>query len=363
MFTFVARQLRCTVALTTRAASSSAPVLGCGSNVVDIISRVRALPQAGEKGYFEDPEVLVNARIVGGVTLNHLAWASALGVPTGLFAFQGTDDNGVMVRAKMDELGISTEHLLVGSQYVTSVSHIFLDSTGERCIMMAPASTTKINAAAMCENFAPAVPSASIITSEISQVPLSGVGALFDAAAAAGKLSMLDVDVPPSVAVGEAGLGSMEEVHGVLERADVLKPTLSAAVELLAAEGVTEDTPLAEVAAAMAARYGSKLVVVTDGSRGSGLWNQAAGGVEQSVFGGVQQQDATGAGDAYFGGLVAGLHTWGLPDDAAAMSRLARVASAAGAACAEVLGALPVEGVSHARMLELASDVGKLQVR
>jgi ribokinase len=332
--------------------------------VVDIISRVRALPQAGEKGYFEDPEVLVNARIVGGVTLNHLAWASALGVPTGLFAFQGTDDNGVMVRNKMDDLGISTEHLQVGPQYVTSVSHIFLDTTGERCIMMAPASTTKINAAAMAEHFAPAVPGASIITSEISQVPLAGVGALFDAAAAAGKLSMLDVDVPPSVAVGEAGLGSMDEVHGVLERADVLKPTLSAAVELLAAEhGVTDATPLAEVAAAMAARYGSKLVVVTDGSRGSGLWNAAAGGVEQPCYGGVQQQDATGAGDAYFGGLVAGLHAWGLPEDAAGMSRLARVASAAGAACAEVLGALPVEGVSHARMLQLAADVGNLQVR
>ena len=103
-------------------------MLGCGSNVVDIISRVRALPQAGEKGYFEDPEVLVSARIVGGVTLNHLAWASSLGTPTGLFAFQGDDDNGEMVRSKMGELGVSTEHIVHGSEYVTSVSHIFLDS-------------------------------------------------------------------------------------------------------------------------------------------------------------------------------------------------------------------------------------------
>jgi hypothetical protein len=51
----------------------------------------------------------------------------------------------------------------------------------------------------------------------------------------------------------------MDEVHGVLERADVLKPTLSAAVELLAAEhGVTDATPLAEVAHFLAAVTSSK---------------------------------------------------------------------------------------------------------
>ena len=92
--------------------------------------------------------------------------------------------------------------------------------------MMAPASTTKINAAAMAEHFAPAVPGASIITSEISQVPLAGVGALFDAAAAAGKLSMLDVDVPPSVAVGEAGLRREERELLQRQSADTDEPAL-----------------------------------------------------------------------------------------------------------------------------------------
>jgi sugar/nucleoside kinase (ribokinase family) len=44
----------------------------------------------------------------------------------------------------------------------------------------------------------------------------------------------------------------------------------------------------------------------------------------------VQQQDATGAGDAFFGGLVSGIYKWGLPTNEAEMSRLARVASAHG---------------------------------
>ncbi len=45
---------------------------------------MRAIPKVGEKGFFFSPTKILEASIVGGVTLNHLAWASALGVPTGL---------------------------------------------------------------------------------------------------------------------------------------------------------------------------------------------------------------------------------------------------------------------------------------
>lgn len=33
-----------------------------------------------------------SSRIVGGVTLNHLCWARALGCPTALMALQGNDE-------------------------------------------------------------------------------------------------------------------------------------------------------------------------------------------------------------------------------------------------------------------------------
>ena len=46
-------------------------------------------------------------------------------------------------------------------------------------------------------------------------------------------LSILDLDVPPSVAIGEAGLGTMEEVVDCVKNADVLKPAHEAAEELL----------------------------------------------------------------------------------------------------------------------------------
>lgn len=78
------------------------------------------------------------------------------------------------------------------------------------------------------------------------------------------------------------------------------------------------------------------------------------------VFEGVKQVDATGAGDAFCGGLVASLWHWGIPTSVEQLERFGRLASVAGAACCEVLGALPVPGVSDARMCSLEPSVASL---
>lgn len=58
----------------TDPSSSSLGVIGLGSNVVDRFYRVRGAeglgPIVGQKGYFA-----AEGNVVGGVTLNHLAWA------------------------------------------------------------------------------------------------------------------------------------------------------------------------------------------------------------------------------------------------------------------------------------------------
>jgi sugar/nucleoside kinase (ribokinase family) len=210
-------------------------VLGSGSNVVDVFMPVRKLPQPGDKQYY-GLEALVSDTVVGGVTLNHLSFARALGAPAGLLALQGTDANGRMIRAKMAELGVSSEYVRVSGEYSTSVSHILSDEgTGERTILMAPASTSRLTGAKMAAEFGAAVEArAGLVTTEISQVPLSGVEALLDAAARAGAPSLLDVDVTPSVATGPARLGTEDELRRCVTKATVLKLTASAAGELLA---------------------------------------------------------------------------------------------------------------------------------
>jgi sugar/nucleoside kinase (ribokinase family) len=288
----------------TDAANGRRLVLGSGSNVMDCFFNVRKLPQPGDKQYFSD-EKFQSGSVVGGVTLNHLAWARALGAPTGLMALQGTDANGVAVRDKLKAMGVSTEYVRVSDAYSTSVSYVFNDPSGERTIIMAPASTSQLVAAKMRAEFGAAVASrASMVTTEISQVPLSGVELLLDAAAGAGVPSLLDVDVTPGVATGPAQLGSLDELRRCVTKATVLKLTGSAAGELLALVSQAPlEARLENVAAQLADAFGARLCVVTDGSRGSALaLGKAAapsGGkrvapLRVPIYQGVTQRDATG---------------------------------------------------------------------
>ncbi len=352
-------------------AAGPADVYGCGSNVVDVIFRTKALPRAGEKGYFEPAVPVPEAEITGGVTLNHLAWARLLDVPTGLLARQGTDGHGRTIRAKLDAMGVDTSAIRVDAAHRTSLSHIILDQTGERAIIMAPGSTSDISAAVMRDEFGDALARSRIATTEVSQLPLDAVEELLTSAPG---LTALDVDVPPSVASTDANLGDLPALLRCARACDVLKPTMDAAAELLAVAategrtcdpdeaGVSVDTSdIVGVARRLQAAFGAGMVAVTDGARGSALVGGGGGGtttMEVLVPGhaGVVQVDATGAGDAYFGGMVAGLYHHcdaRLPETPAQLEAIGRMASAAGAACCEVVGALPVDGVSEARMAAL----------
>ena len=98
---------------------------------------------------------------------------------------------------------------------------------------MASGATSLIDQEAMNKYFLPHLEGQKLVTTEISQVPLSGVLSLLNGAKKLGIPSVLDVDVQPSVAVEQAQLGSMEELIKVVRSVDVLKPAKHAALELL----------------------------------------------------------------------------------------------------------------------------------
>ena len=135
--------------------------------------------------------------------------------------------------------------------------------------------------------------------------------------------------------------------------ADVVKATGSAVAELLQllAPGARAEPSLEGLAQQLADALGCRLAVITDGARGSALAvSRAAGGrgvaVRVPCPAGVTQVDATGAGDAFLGGLMAALwhgsgsgsgsaHRGGsasaFPTSDEALMRAGRIASAAGA--------------------------------
>ena len=102
----------------------------------------------------------------------------------------------------------------------------------------------------------------------------------------------------------------------------------------------------------------SRLVALTDGSNGS-VFASADTSVVVPIVKRVKVVDATGAGDAFLGGLVAGMYHEGVPSTADELMRMGQLANATGAACVQVLGGLPTEttAATLTSLLEVQSPI------
>lgn len=317
-------------------------VAGTGSMVVDEIHLAKRILGADEKSLLRsDERGNVVRRLVGGVVLNHLGWAQLLGLRTAIFGKQGDDPNGRFLRAGMERIGIAHRILLDGS--ASSFAQVYVDPSGARAIYMARGATGEYTALEVEAQHATLVADASVVTSEVSQLPLATVRKVLELAHAAGARTVVDLDV--SLADAVPALGSEDELLAVLRLADVIKPSL-AALDGLVAPGAARAR-----ARELAERTGAKLVALTLGPAGSLLL--AEGEVIAVPAAQVRVVDTTGAGDAFLGGLLAGLHA-GLDLESAA-----KLGNAAGGACCEQIGAFPdAPEQARARVLELYAELG-----
>jgi arabinose-5-phosphate isomerase len=307
--------------------------------VVDRLHRAARIVGPDEKGaLLRLAEGGSAASFVGGVILNQLGWASALGVRTGIFGKQGDDEPGRVLRGAMDRAGI--EHHLTLDGSASSVAEIFLDASGERAIYFDPAGTAELGADEVRTRHADFLRRGARFTTEVHQVRLAAVHEALRIAREAGLETVVDLDVPPSDAV--PALGDEAALHAVLGLADLLKPSKRAARELVGAG----DLDALALARELRKRFGSQAVVVTDGAVGCAVSADEFEGVVPAPR--VTVVDATGAGDAFLGGLLAGLHQGLGWEDAA------RLGNACGAACVERLGAFPADAAwARTRALEL----------
>jgi arabinose-5-phosphate isomerase len=314
-------------------------LVGIGSMVVDRVHRAPRILRTEEKGILravgEAGPVAVH---VGGVVLNHLGWAAALGLRAGICGRQAADDNGRFLRGAMQRLGIARDIRLEGS--ASSFAEIFVDDAGERAIYMAPGATSETRAQHVRDDFAGFIRRAARLTTEVSQLPLEAAREALRVAGENAIPTVVDLDVPPSDALAQ--LGDEQTLLEMLRAADLLKPAKRAAQEL-APDAAADALGLAR---GMRERFGNRAVVVTDGAAGCAI---AAADFEGCVPATpVKALDTTGAGDAFLGGLLAALHH-GLDWESAG-----RLANACGATCAERMGAFPDDpGAARARVLEL----------
>jgi arabinose-5-phosphate isomerase len=312
-------------------------LVGMGSMVVDLIYRTPRLISGEEKiklrQYGDGGETVKT--LVGGVALNHLSWASLLGLRVGICGKQADDEYGRLLRAGMDRHRIDKQITLDGS--ASSSAHIFVDPEGRRGIYMCPAATSETTGEYVRARHADYIRRSRLFSTEISQLPLDAVVAALEIAREAGATTALDVDIPRGDAIKT--LGSAEDFERALKLADYLKPSKAAVSE------ITSEDDAMRAAQAMRAKYGARAVVITDGDAGCVISSDE---LTDRVPGySIRTIDSTGAGDAFFGGMLAGLN-YGLK-----WKDLLKLANACGAACCEILGATPDLAESRSRVFEL----------
>jgi sugar/nucleoside kinase (ribokinase family)/D-arabinose 5-phosphate isomerase GutQ len=302
-------------------------VVGCGSMVVDQFYRTPRIIRADEKILLcaHTASAAIERTQVGGLVLNHLGWGRILGLKTGIFGKMGDDRNGEFLRDGMDRLGI--RHHLTFDGTASAFANIFVDANGDRAIYMARGATGELTPAEVRSRHGAFIRRANLVSTEISQLPIRTVLAILLFARTHSIPTVLDVDVPPSDAIGS--LGTRAELERALKLATYLKPAKAAAREIVAGNG---RDPL-KMAEAIRARYGNRAVIITEGDKGCAIAARDTS-VRAAAFK-VKQIDSTGAGDAFLAGVFAGLRL-GMPWD-----KIGRLANAAGAVAVTRLGAFP----------------------
>lgn len=311
-------------------------LVGIGSMVVDLIYRTPRIIGSEEKialAKYDNGET--TRKLVGGVTLNHLSWAGLLGLRTGIFGKQADDEYGRFLRAGMDRHGIDKHITLDGAS--SSFAHIFVNPDGGRAIYMSPAATSETTGDYIRARHAEYIRSSKMVSTEISQLPLEAVVAVLEIGRDAGVVTVLDVDIPRSDAL--KSLGTAAEFEMALQLADYIKPSKAAVLE------ITGERDALRAAERLREQYGAKAVIITDGEAGCAI--SSKGFSDRIPAYRASAIDSTGAGDAFLGGMLAGMHHGLLWPD------ILKLANACGAACCEIPGATPDLIRSRNRVFEL----------
>ena len=243
----------------------NAGVVVVGTANRDAVARVERLPVQGETvlatefGWFP-----------GGKGANQAVAAARHGARVALVARVGDDENGRVLRDGLRDNGVDTTHVMVTPGVVTGVALINVDAAGANTIVAAGLANlhltpTDVDAAAAV------IEAAGAVVTQL-ETPMETVARALQLARAAGAVTVLNA--APARRVDDA----------VLDLVDVVVAN--------------------ELEAAMVPRTG-RVVVETRGERGVVVHDRRGTTGYPSVA--VEAVDATGAGDAFCGALVAAL--------------------------------------------------------
>jgi len=296
-----------------RLLDSSTPVLSLGETLIDLIVA------DGAPGLETAAALAVRP---GGAPANVAVALARLGVPSAFGGVVGADSFGARLRATLEREGVDVSRLRATGDADTSLAFAWKDARGDghfRLLRLADRllSTGDVEAARLFETAALVVGSVALA----AEPSRGAITRAVELAAAAGVPVVFDVNLRPTLWSDLAV--AREACAPVLAHATLLKLSLDDARHLLG----TEDDPAATVDHLRSGRSAetspsgdeaaTRLVVLTDGSRGSWYAPPGEAPVRHVPAFLVDAVEPTGAGDAFTAALIARLlaRGWSSPDD------------------------------------------------
>jgi sugar/nucleoside kinase (ribokinase family) len=280
--------------------------------------------------------------VVGGSAAITAVAAARLGLSVGLVAAVGADPAGDFMLAQLSREGVSTGAVAVRDGVPTGMT-VALSRGADRAILTAPgavASLTIQDVPTALLTRARHVHIGSYFLLERSLGP--GLAAMLATARAAGATTSLDTNWDP------AGKWGDERLHASLAHTDVLLPNETEALRIAGAPALPAAAgALTAAGPRLVVKLGERGVLCADGP----VWHRAE-------LPPVTPVDATGAGDCFNAGLIAGLlRGLALPDAAAlgcAVGALSTRAPGGTASCPDLASALALARTATVRRVSPA---------
>jgi ribokinase len=276
-------------------------VVVVGSANVDLVVPVERLPAAGQTVLGGD-----HLRVAGGKGANQAVAAARLGRRVAMIGRVGDDDYGRQLLASLDEAGVDISRVHVTAQVPSGIALITVDQAGENTIAVSPGANRHLSIADV-HAAAEVLRSAAVV------------------------LVQLEIDLATVAAVTEIATGRVvlnpapatELSAAVLAGVDVLVPNRD---ELGIIAGVNQPRTISDAVVAARRLPGEVAVVVTLGADGALVVTGSEAEHIPAIR--VDAVDATGAGDAFCGGLADALAQGrSLPEAARLAVRVAGLAT------------------------------------
>ncbi len=265
-----------------------------GSLNMDLVGQAPRLPLPGE--------TLLGTQfttVPGGKGANQAVAAARLGVPTTMIGRVGNDSFGHSLINSLNAAGVSAEAIGVDTKAPTGVALIVVDNGGQNQIVVLPGANGQVGHQEV-QGLTERLRSGDGVLLQL-EVPMAAV--LQAAQVAQGRGAMVILDPAPA---------PDHLPDNLLAAVDWLTPNQGEASQLVGF--AVTDVPSAWAAAQALQRRGPRQVVVKLGEGGA-VVATPTGGFHQPALA-VHAVDTVAAGDAFNGGLAAGLATGLSPEQA-----------------------------------------------